>query len=208
MTQANLAYYYVAGPVHVYIRIPVTGLGPYVTPAQLSGKIFFLGHCEDSPEPDFEPQYIPVHSSLSGPAVEDDELQMGGKYKLDLTLSRFNYTMVRLIKQFSRHGRGLAPGSEDYLSRGRLMLAQGDTFEIWLRNGFYGTANALAYPDLPIGYYYPAVRPFDVLPRKLSRETKIAHLSLKPMSVRQGVIGNTITYSQDPAYFRNLPDPG
>jgi len=208
MTQANLAYYYVAGPAHVYLRVPTVGIGPYVSPSELRGPIYMLGHCEESPEPDFSPQYIPVHSSLAGPAIPDDELQMGGEYKLDLALSRFNYTQIKRIQQFSRHSRGLDAGAEDFLSRGRLMLAQGDTFEIWIRNHFYGTANAAAYPDLPIGYYYPAVRPIDISPRKISRETKLVHLSLKPLSVRQGVIGNFITYSQDPIWFANLPTPG
>lgn len=208
MTVQNLAYYYVAGPAHVYIRVGTVGVGPYMPPANVAGTIFFLGHCESSPEPDFDPQYAPVHSSLAGPAVPDDELQMGGETGLTLKLSRFNITQVKKIQQYSRHGRGLVQGSEDFLSRGRLMLAQGDTFEIWIRNHFYGTANAAAYPDLPIGYYFPAVRPVKVSPRNISRETKIANLVLRPLSARIGVIGDFVTYSQDPAVFAGLPDPG
>lgn len=208
VTTQNLAYYYVHGPVHIYARFPKVGAGPYVAPGALSGTIYFLGHTTDSPEPDFIPKYHPVHSSLAGPEVPDDEVQVGGEYELALELTRFNYQILMAIKQFARYGRGEVPGTENFLDRGRLVLAQGDSFELWLKNAFYGTPNAAAYPDLPPGYYYPACRTAGVMPRDLSRITVKANAHIKPLSVRQGVTGGFVTYSQDPKWFLNLPDPG
>lgn len=208
--QLNAAYYYVTGPVHIYVRIPTTGAGPQRLPnvAAGSGTIFTLGHCEDSPEPDFVPHYLPVKSSLAGPALPDDEIQAGGEVKVELLLSRFNLTLVNRLKQMARHGRDQPPGFESFLDRGRLLLAQGDSFELWLANAFYGTPNAAAYPDLSPGYYFPACRLAGTLPRNLSRDAKKVHLSVEPKSVRLGVAGGFMTYSQDPKWFKILPPPG
>lgn len=208
MAQQNLAYYYVTGPVHIYIRVPTVGAGPYVAPSSLKGTIYFLGHTLDTPEPDFVPQNIPVMSSLSGPLVPDDHVQVGGKYHLALQLARFNLSVAKKLKQFARQGRSQVAGTESFLDRGRLMLANGDTFELWLRNAFYGTPNAAAYPDLDIGYYFPACKVDEFLPRDLSQKTKLIHTAIEPMSVRQGVTGGYVSYSQDPVYFSQLPDPG
>lgn len=205
---ANLAYTYVTGPVHVYIRIPRVGVGPYVFPRQLQGKILFLGHFTESPEIEIAPKYLAVHSSLSGPEIPDDEIYIGAAYQVGGELSRFNYSVLMYLKQFPLYGRGAPAGTETFLDRGRLALAQGDTFEIWFKNAFYGTANANAYPDLAPGYYFPACRSVEVLPQKLSRDAKKVHINIKPMSARQGVIGDTVTYSQNPDYFKNLPAPG
>lgn len=203
----NYAFYNVAGPVHVYVRIPTVGAGPFIGQPS-KGPILFLGHCEDSPEPDFVPQYIPVFSSLSGPKVPDDEIYVGGDYKLQLNFSRFSWTVLRAILAFPLYGRGADAGSETFLDRGRLVLANGDSFELWLRNAFYGTPDALAYPDMPIGTYFRACRSLGTYPRKLSRENTRALLGVKPLSVRQGVTGGFVTYTQDPKYFAELPLPG
>lgn len=205
---SNPAFYYVAGPVHCYMRVPRIGLGPNVSPNNLTGRILFLGHATESPEPDFNAEYIPVISSLAGPVIPDDEIFVGGNYQLAVELSRFSFDVVMLMKRFPQYGRGAPAGVETYLDRGRLIQAQGDSYEIWLRNAFYGTPNAAAYPNMPIGYYYPAVRTVGVLPRNLSRDLTKAHITLKPISVRQGVTGGFVTYTQDPVYFQNLPEPG
>jgi len=208
VTIENLAYYYVTGPVHVYVRFPTKGVGPWWPPSKLRGKIFFLGHAKEAPEPDFIPKYIPVHSSLAGPEQEDDAIQMGGEYALNIEFTRFNWEVMRAVKQFARYGRGLPAGQESYLDRGRLILQQGDAYEVWLYNSFYGTVNAAAYPDMPPGYYYPGMRTAGVLPRDLSRDVTKGNVHFTPMSVRIGVTGGWATYFQDPAYFQGLPDPG
>lgn len=205
----NQAYYYVAGPVHVFVRVPQPrGPGPYNSPSNLTGEILFLGHATEAPDPDFVPIYIPVHSSLAGPEQPDDKIQMGGQYKVEIELSRFSYTTLQLIKQFAGQGRRAVPGAETYLDRGRLMMAQGDSFELWLHNGFYGTVNAAAYPDMPPGYYYPACTTAAVLPRKLSRDATKVQLTIEPAAVRYAVTGGWVTYSQEPAVFAKLPPPG
>lgn len=208
MTQANLAYYYVTGPVHVYVRIPKVGMGPYVSPNDLRGQIYFLGHATEAPEPDFVPQKIPVMSSLGGPLVPDDHIQVGGKYAVAIQLSRYNITVLEQLQQFARQGRSMYAGTESFLDRGRLLLANGDTFELWLKNAFYGTANAAAYPDLKPGYYYPACAVEELMYRDMSQKNTLAHLTIEPLSVRQGVTGGFLTYAQSPLYFANLPDPG
>ncbi len=205
--QANSAFYNVAGPVHIYVRVPVRGAGPFVGQPS-KGPILMLGHCEDAPEPDFVPQYIPVMSSLAGPKVPDDEIFVGGEYQVQLNMSRFSYSVLQLILACPMYGRGALPGSETFLDRGRLVLANADSFELWLRNAFYGTPDAVAYPDMPIGYYYRACRSLGTYPRKLSRDATRAMVGIKPLSVRQGVTGGFITYSQDPRYFADLPLPG
>lgn len=203
----NSAFYNVAGPVHIYVRIPKFGAGPFVGQPS-SGRILMLGHAEEAPEPDFVPQYVPVLSSLSGPKVADDEIFVGAEYQVQLNLSRFSYSVLQLILACPMYGRGVAPGSETFLDRGRLLLGNGDSFELWLRNAFYGTPDALAYPDMPIGYYYRACRSLGTYPRNLSRVNTRAMVGIKPLSVRQGVTGGYITYSQDPKLFEELPAPG
>lgn len=206
-TQANSAFYYVAGPVHCYVRIPPRGAGPFVGQPS-KGKILMLGHCLEAPEPDFVPQYIPVLSSLSGPKVPDDEIYVGGDFQIQLNLSRFSYPVIQLLKAFPMYGRGTAPGTETFLDRGRLVLANGDSFELWMRNAFFGTPDAEAYPDMPIGYYFRACRMMGTYPRNLSRDSTKAMLGIKPLSVRQGVTGGYVTFSQDPKWFSDLPLPG
>lgn len=203
----NFAFYNVAGPVHLYIRVPARGAGPFVGQPS-SGKIWSLGHCEDSPEPDIEPQYIPVKSSLAGPIIPDDEIFVGNDYKLSLNMSRFSWSVLQMVLACPMYGRGAAPGSETFLDRGRLVLANGDSFELWMRYAFYGTPDALAYPDMPIGMYFRACRSMGTFPRKLTRDATRAMVNIKPLSVRQGVTGGFVTYSQDPKYFKDLPDPG
>lgn len=208
MAASNPAFYNVAGPVHIYVRIPSQGAGPFQPPGALGGKILFLGHAEDAPDPDFTPQYLPVHSSLAGPVVPDDEIYIGGEYKVQITFSRFSWDVVQLIQAYPQYGRGAAPGTETFLDRGRLVQAQGDGFELWLRNAFYGTPNAIAYPNMPVGFYYPCCRSLGTYPRKLSRDATRATLGIKPLSVRQGITGGFVTYSCNPSWFANLPDPG
>lgn len=202
------AYYYVAGPVHAYIRFPGRGLGPYVPVGGLAGPIHFLGHCTEAPEPTFVPQYVPVFSSLGGTMVPDDEIFMGGTYELTMELSRFDFTMVRRLSAFPMYGRGQNQGYESALDRGRLVQAQGDSFEVWLVNSFYNSPNSLAYPNMPIGFYFPSCRTKQVSPQKMSRDATKVNVQIKPISVRQARTGDFVTYTQDPAYFKNLPPAG
>lgn len=206
--QANLAYYYVSGPVHIYCRIPSVGAGPARPINGLGGQIFFLGHCKVAPEPASQPQYIPAMSALAGPVIPDDEIYAGQKTELNLEMTRFNFTLLNALASYPMYGRGAPPGIETYLDRGRLVQAQGDSYELWVVNSFYGTPNANAYPDLPIGYYYPCVRTHENSPKNQSRDATIGMLHCTPLSVRQGITGGFITYLQDPQYFLNLPLPG
>ncbi len=140
--------------------------------------------------------------------VEDDEIYAGGKYKVSINFARFSWDVIQLLNAFPAYGRQVAPGTETYLDRGRLVQAQGDSFELWTRNSTWGTPNAAAYPNLPIGYYFPGCRVMGTSPRKLTREATQCLLHIKPLSIRQGITGGFLTYTQDPQYFQQLPEPG
>jgi hypothetical protein len=140
--------------------------------------------------------------------VPDDEIFMGGTYELTMELSRFDFTMVRRLSAFPMYGRGQNQGYESALDRGRLVQAQGDSFEVWLVNSFYNSPNSLAYPNMPIGFYFPSCRTKQVSPQKMSRDATKVNVQIKPISVRQARTGDFVTYTQDPAYFKNLPPAG
>lgn len=208
MPIANYAYYHVTGPVNIYVRIPNVGVGPFVPPNLATGSIAFLGQALESPEPKFDAAYVDVKSSLSGPVIPDDKIYAGGDYYFDVNLSRYAWDVLQFLTAWPMHGRGMAPGEETYFDRGRLALANGDTFQLWARNAFWGSANATAYPDMPIGYFYPACIMVNHYPNKLTRDSSLATLRIKPLSVRIGPAGGFITYTQNPTYFTDLPDVG
>lgn len=211
MAVRNQAKFYTTGPCHLYVRTNNVGAGPFFTPAQLraSGEpIYFLGHTERTPEPGFETAWKPVFTSLSGEAVPDDELNLGTNCKLVLDLQRFDIDIIHMLMS-GRHGRDIVKypvGSESYLHRGRLLLQHGDSFELWVKYSFHNTANA--QDDLPPGYYFLACRMAGIYPTNLTRDAKKVRLMIEPKPVRMGVVGGFNTFSKDPLYFNNLPDPG
>lgn len=218
MAQNNLAYYTVTGPVHVFTRAHGAGPGPNRSISQLgtrgSGNIFFVGHTENSPELAGEPQYKPVFCSLSGEAVPDDKLFLGTNFKLVLDLQRFDFDIIHALAHPPHHGNDLGGnaiplGAESYLTRGRLAQAHGDSYELWLQYSFFDTVNQVGQdPSMPPGFYFPCCTTSGYYPTKLARDAKKVRLMIEPMPVRVGVTGGFFTYSKDPTYFQNLPDPG
>ncbi len=209
MAITNNCYYYVTGPVHVYFRIASQG-NVWTAPG---GTIYSVGHTIQSPELAFDAKYKPVFSSLSGEAVPDDEVALGQTVKLVLDLARFDLTIINYLLNMPTYGRfaGAAAallGTESYLSRGRLLLSNGDAFELWLKHSFFNTVNALAYPNLSPGYYFHSCRVAGVYPANLTRDTKKVRLMIEPKALRTGVTGGFSTFSKDAASFVGLPDPG
>ncbi len=207
----STAYFYVHGEVHCYVRVPAVGAGPFLGPATLmknSTAPSFLGHTEKSPTPQYTPQYKPVFAAASGEMVPADKLYMGQDVRVTLPLQRFSYNVVQAMLATPRHGRVNGPGAETYLDIGTLLQRNGLSFELWLRNAFYGTVNASAYPDLPIGTYFPCCNVAGVFPANLCRDAAKVELLIEANWVQAGgSAGGRVCYSQDPTYFASLPAP-
>jgi hypothetical protein len=204
------AYYYVTGPVNLYVRALTPGAGPYVSPVAMksSGVVpTFMGHTLDSPLPTYEPKWTPVFSSWTGDVIPDDKVYKGQDVKIVLPLARWNNTLMQLINSTPQLGRtGLAAGTENFLSIGTLLQRNGVSFELWMRNAFYGTANAAAYPDLEIGKYFNCCNLVGVSPEKLTRDTEKITLMIEANWVQNASTGVRTCFTSDPTYFASLPD--
>lgn len=205
------AFYYVTGPVDCYVRIPTVGAGPFVTPTQLrssGGTPTFLGHTQKTPEPTYEPKYKPVFSSQGGEAVPADKVYMGTDVKVVLNLQRFDWDVLQALLAAPRYGRGTDPGTETYLDVGALLQRNGLGVELWLRNAFYGTVNAAAYPDMPIGTYFVCCNLAAVYPQNLTRDAANVQLLFEANWVQIAPSGNRVCFTSDPDYFATLPAAG
>lgn len=224
----NEAFYYVTGPVHTFVRVRAKAEDAPRSRATLqakkneegqtlynqnkkgeTAKIYFLGHTEKTPDIGMEPQYKPVFSSLSGEAVPDDKVFLGTNYKIVLDLHRFDIDVIHRLMTAPNFGRaGDILGRESYTDRGSLMFGNGCSFELWLQNSFFGTANALAYPNLPPGYYFYACTVSGIYPTSMTRDTKRVRLVIEPLAVRFGITNGSGAFSKNVLDFANLPDPG
>jgi hypothetical protein len=211
MATNGIAYYYVTGPVHCYARIPLICAGPSVGPKKLlnAGVPVFLGHNESSPKPEFTPKWKGAFSSLGGEAIPDDKVYLGQEVRIILELSRFNETLINYLMATPTLGRtGNPPGSESYLDIGSLLQRNGKSFELWLRNGFYGTRNSAAYPDMTIGKYFLCCNMAGITPANLTRDTSKVSLMIEANWVTDTANGFSRTcFTSDPAYFASLPAP-
>lgn len=202
------AYLYVHGPVGLYIRIPKVGAGPKVGPTALSGLATFLGHCEKSPEPNYDQKWKPVFTSQSGEVIPADKIYLGTEVKIILPLARWDYDVTQALLAAPRHGRGSPPGTETYLDRGVLLQRNGVSFELWLRNEFAGTVNAAAYPDMPIGTYFPCCNLAAHYPKNLARDAGMLQLMIEANWVQGYPAGSSVCFTSDPAFFKQLPGIG
>lgn len=202
-------FYYVAGPVHIYVRCGNPGFNHDTDPTsrRYASGVQMLGHTVADPKPDFIAKYLDVFSSLSGPVIPDDKIFAGQECKLDLELARFDFTTLLQLENYPTFAGAGGVGREAWDARGRLAIAQGDNYEVWLRNAFFGTPNAAAYPNLPIGYYFYACTTDSILPRNLSRDATKAQLAVQPLGLRLGITGGVVYYSCDPLDFDFLPAP-
>lgn len=202
------AYYYVTGPVHIYMR-PARGFAWTGQPSITNILPLFVGNTESSPEPSFEPQYKPVFSSLSGEMVADEQVFLGTNTKVVLDLARFSMPVVNMMLNAPAYGgdagtwtRG--PGHETYLARGSLMMAQGLYYELWLHNTFYNTVNARAYPNISPGYHFYACRTVGFYPTRMTRDTKKIRIMVEAQPRRDTIAGDTLTFDKSPASFACL----
>jgi hypothetical protein len=212
VAQRNQAFFYAHGPVAAFVRAAKVGAGPFVGPDHLladNTPAYFLGHCEKSPEPAHEQKWKPVFSSQTGEVIPADKLYMGTEVKVILPLARFDYDVIQGLLAAPRMGRVSPPGTETYLDVGSMLQRNGLSFELWLRNEFAGTVNAAAYPNLPVGMYFLCCNIAGVYPANLGRDAAQCQLLIEANWVQAaGGAGSRLCYSQNPTYFKNLPDVG
>lgn len=198
------AFYYVQGPVSAWVRFPAVGGGPFVTPTMLKANGVaptFLGHCEKAPQPSHDPKWKPVFSSVSGEVIPDDELYMGTDVKVVLPLQRFDYDVLLALKAAPRYGRATPAGTEGPYDIGAMLQRNGLGIELWLRNQFYGSVNSSAYPDMPIGSYFPCVRVAGIVTDKEGSDATLAQVLFSAAWVRIAQTGNRVCYTHDPDFF-------
>ena len=196
------AYFHTTGPSSIFIRVPTTGAGPFVTPAMLKANgtaPTFLGHCDKTPKPSFDMKYKGVFSSQTGDEEPADKRYAGTAVKLILPLQRFDWDVVQTLMAAPRYGRGTSPGTESYLDRGSLLLRSGLSFELWMRYEFAGTVNKT--PGLPIGIYFPACNVAGTYPDNLTRDAAMMQFLIEANWVQIAPNGNRVCYTQDPDFF-------
>lgn len=210
MSTNGTAYYYVTGPVNLFVRACTPGGGPLVGPAALKANALvptFLGHTLESPKPTYTPAWKPVFSSWTGEVIPDDKVYQGQDVKIVLPLARWNNTLLQLLNATPRLGRGgSVAGTESFLDVGLLLQRNGVSFELWLRNAFYGTANAAAYPDLEIGKYFNCCNLVGMTPDRMTRDTSQVQLMIEANWTQSFTTGVRTCFTSDPSYFSNLPD--
>jgi hypothetical protein len=210
VAKQNTAYFYVHGEADLFWRAPKVGAGPSVGPNELlkdPTPVQFLGHTEKSPQPAYENTYKPVFSSRTGEVIPADKIFMGQDVKVAMKLQRFDYDAITALKAAPRYGRVTAPGTLTRLDVGLLHQRNGQGLELWIRHAFFGSLNSAAYPDLPVGTYFCNVDVAGTYPDNLNRDAAFVQVLFNANWVETPT-GSLLCYTQDPAYFKNLPDPG
>lgn len=203
---ANL---YCTGPVHIYARVPVKGAGPRTNVTVGGNGSSYVGTCEVYPKLAFEQTWIDVFNDLGSTQVAFDKMATGEKGIVECDLNRFDYNVVNTITNYPRNGRnnaGINPrGSMTRLDRGAFALANGLSVELWLYFSFFGSVNALDYPELIPGYYFPACVVTAYNPDPIGTQTHKIRLMIEPLSVWTAATGGFTLYSNSIDYFANLP---
>lgn len=128
-----------------------------------SGSISQLGTAEQHPVSEDDYNWEDVFNDIGGSMVPFDQMYMGQIEIFSLDLNRFNNDVSFFIESAPSYSvlsqtQINVPGYDDWVSRGSFLNANSQGFPLWLQYSFFGTAGALAYPDLPIGVYYPNCR--------------------------------------------------
>jgi len=132
---------HVTGPTHLYARGRAA-----------SAPWLYLGTAKVSPVVDADPVYIPVMSDLAGRSKPIQKIYDGESHAVSLTLTRFDYTVWRMLRDAQSHSSTLADhGYDSRIERGNLVMGGGD-FELVLKYDYYGTVAATG--DLPQGRWY------------------------------------------------------
>lgn len=210
MADSNPAFVYVTGPVHVFTRVMAQGASPFNPLGSNSGPVLYLGTTQLCPEFDRVKRWQPIFTALGGDAKPFDHRWGGQDVSIGLDLVRHSDTVLRGVEACPNFGRnGLDDGVESFGDRGKMMLANGASFELWLVNTFarFGNANLNAFPDLRLGYYFRACKTDRVYRPRDGLVDSMARLDVTAESVYDVRTMSFFTHSSLPAYFNNLPFP-
>lgn len=203
----------VAGPVHLYYRAgiyPVPSVGPNGINSGSGAGATYLGTCEFVPEPQFKPAWKPIFNAISGDLIPMDRMYMGQDGLIAMNLNRFDYdAAIQLLNTPRLSGAPELVGTDTWLDRGSLMVSNALSFELWLQFQFYGTPNALAYPDMPAGYYFYCCQLMDHTPKNLGLADEQLFLVAQAQNVYAPLPGDRYhsMYTILPQYFSGLPNP-
>lgn len=191
------------GPVHLFVRVPATGAHPR-GPAQ-GGVVQYLGTCVEYPKVQIEQKYKDVQNDIGGDEVPFDAFFAGEEASLEMEINRFDYAVLNSISNSPRFNRpgGLARGQSGRLDRGLFALANQQTYELWLRFGFFGTPNVTDAGMIP-GYYFYACVTAGHFPDPIGLRDHVVKLAIKPMNWWSAADGAFRLYSTDPADFQAL----
>lgn len=156
------------GDVEAWVRIP-----------RVSATPMFLGWCEYHPVNEANYFWNPVYTDRGGSRAAFDKEFQNGEEMVALDLNKFNDNVVDLIEAMPRPDLN-NPGSRSRLDVGSLLIANGNYFELWLRNFFYGTVNAT--PDLGPGWYYYACSCAGVLTVKQGTKVLMKRVIVEAMN--------------------------
>lgn len=216
MPNSNATYVYVTGPVHVYVRVPVQGASTYNPTGVIAGNgaPYYLGTTEGRPEINGADIWVPYHNAISGEAVQFDRTYGGPVEEVNLDLSKFSQTVYDLVADSPNYGRAgvaVAGGAHNTGDRGKMLIANGCSFEMWLVNHLWWfraqATNMAAFPDLHPGVYYRACNTKQKYRGRDGVTPSMAFLGIEANEIWDGYNRTWFMKSHDPAFFANLPDP-
>lgn len=218
---SSKAYLHCTGTCFVYVAfpsfsgLPITNF-QYINPWS-GGPIYYVGTTEKNPVAETEVAYNGVFTSESGPRVPFDKEYLGTQETLVFDFNDFNANVLDMLESAPLYGRSIsslqnrAAGASGYgvvganssLDYGTLLLANGGYYQLWIQYSFYGTPNAIAYPDMPPGWFYFACNTAMVYVPKMGLRTKVRRLVVEANNLRvpNGSMGMKTNL---PAYFAPL----
>ena len=165
----------------------------------------YLGTCEDSPVPDFQPASVPFFVDEFGQTYPFDTLYDSAEATVALTLNVFNENVHALLRGYCAGGalNTAAPGGSDldgYI--GTAMGAEGATVPLWLVFP-YSQKDWLAAAGLPPCYRFYSCRLLSHGLRDLSCKPKKVQMVFRAQRFCVPGLG-AFLYDHDPT---GLPDP-
>lgn len=204
-----------SGPVQIFVTVPTQEVDPlrastangFVTRIAKVPK--FLGWGELAPSPNIDPAYSGVKADPRGNVHDHDELYEGQIAQVLSVMLRIwdEDVLVRLLDFVGLTGQG-TDGAYD---TGTLMIAEGQTYELWLKYTRTTVSQYMINANAPQGYHYFAARTGQVkrVPGTQPNGTLISWKCLGyPFLVQQPAtargIGYTI-YDNDMSGILNVP---
>ena len=192
--------FHCTGPIEVVVRAATFGPGPAVPVTALGGSAATLGTCKQHPVNKGESFWEEVPNDIGGSMQGLDKQFMGGTELIILNLNRFDYNVLSFLETIPSVGRfpSNSPGFTDFLARGAYKQQNALSFEMWLYYTFFGTRNAVAYPLMPPGIYYPccSLAQGDIPEQGTKTQTKMLVIE-----------ADWAWYEPDGSFFQKSSDP-